>query len=378
MFAYSALSLPNALQYLLASLLWQKTPLVESPSLRFELRHEHGLSQSARPVFSDVRSPVELAPQEYTLNTRPLQIYKPTLHANLSSDQIRGLSFVPWNALDTEGPDVRDRETLLMLAKMANNAYQEPADKEWYHIGSDWNSSYPFGWEPNADGLRGHIFATPDNSTVVITVKGTDTGWLTGGGGPTLDLLGPQYAIVMKVVTSVIKNLYYNVSYMYPSADIWLVGHSLGGSLASLIGVTFGAPVVAFEAPAEKLAAQRLHLPSPPSTQHVTHVYHTADPIPMGVCNGVSSACAIGGYAMETRCHLGNIIRYDTVSKLGWGVSVRNHGIRVIVDMLSAEWDSDNPGAVPDLFEEEDCVDCFNWEFGHFRNASVAACADNV
>lgn len=45
--------------------------------------------------------------------------------------------------------------------------------------------SYPFGWEPDADGFRGHIFATPDNSTVVISVKGTSAGWYTGGGGPT-------------------------------------------------------------------------------------------------------------------------------------------------------------------------------------------------
>lgn len=42
-----------------------------------------------------------------------------------------------------------------------------------------------------------------------------------------------------------------------------LTGHSLGGSVSSLIGLTFGAPVVTFEAPAEKLAATRLHLPSP-------------------------------------------------------------------------------------------------------------------
>lgn len=43
------------------------------------------------------------------------------------------------------------------------------------------------------------------------------------------------------------------------------LGHSLGGSLASLIGATFGPPVVAFEAPGEKVAAARLHLPSPVS-----------------------------------------------------------------------------------------------------------------
>ena len=42
-----------------------------------------------------------------------------------------------------------------------------------------------------------------------------------------------------------------------------LTGHSLGGALASLLGATFGVPVVAFEAPGEKLAATRLHLPTP-------------------------------------------------------------------------------------------------------------------
>lgn len=44
--------------------------------------------------------------------------------------------------------------------------------------------SYPFGWEPDEDGFRGHVFATPDNSTVVLAIKGTSMGIL-GGGGPT-------------------------------------------------------------------------------------------------------------------------------------------------------------------------------------------------
>ncbi|KAJ7577203.1 hypothetical protein C8J56DRAFT_798985, partial [Mycena floridula] len=77
------------------------------------------------------------------------------------------------------------------------------------------------------------------------------------------------------------------------------------GALASLLGATYGVPVVTFEAPGEKMAARRLHLPSPvrlgffycgmlsyddqPSTQHIIHVYHTADPITMGTCNGILS-----------------------------------------------------------------------------------------
>lgn len=66
------------------------------------------------------------------------------------------------------------------------------------------------------------------------------------------------------------------------------------------MGLTFGAPVVAFESPGEAMTARRLHLPSPvsqtppefflvilihvglkPSLQHITHVYHTADVCPI-------------------------------------------------------------------------------------------------
>jgi len=43
------------------------------------------------------------------------------------------------------------------------------------------------------------------------------------------------------------QNLYNNITSLYPNANTWVVGHSLGGSLASLLGVTFGVPVVAFE-----------------------------------------------------------------------------------------------------------------------------------
>ncbi|KAI0683195.1 alpha/beta-hydrolase [Cytidiella melzeri] len=289
---------------------------------------------------------------------------------------------------------------------MSNNAYYDDrGQKGWYDLGPDWSTSYPFGWEPDADGFRGHIFATEDNSTVVLSVKGTSTRLM---GGPTVikdkfndNLLfscccarvGPTWSTVCgcyegsykcdqnclensiaeeSLFYSVGINLYNNVTYMYPNANIWLTGHSLGGSLSSLLGVTFGVPVVAFEAPGERLAASRLHLPSPPSLQHITHVYHSADPIPQGKCTGISSACSLGGYALETGCHLGKTILYDTVSKLGWSVDARTHGIAVIVEkLLAMEWE----GGVPEAVEESDCVDCYAWEFGNFRNSSLQTCS---
>lgn len=33
--------------------------------------------------------------------------------------------------------------------------------------------SFPIGWENPIDGFRGHVFVNPDNTTVVLSVKGT-------------------------------------------------------------------------------------------------------------------------------------------------------------------------------------------------------------
>lgn len=33
--------------------------------------------------------------------------------------------------------------------------------------------SFPFGWDNDEDGFRGHVFASRDNSTVVLSIKGT-------------------------------------------------------------------------------------------------------------------------------------------------------------------------------------------------------------
>ena len=63
----------------------------------------------------------------------------------------------------------------------------------------------------------------------------------------------------------------------------------------------------------------------------------------MGTCTGVRSFCSIGGFALESRCHLGQVILYDTVQKLKWSDDARTHGIKVVVDKILAddsEWNS--------------------------------------
>ena len=61
-----------------------------------------------------------------------------------------------WEDVEVLGPDIRDRQTLLALAKMSSNAYTIPDGGEWWPV-DGWNETMPFGWEPDSDGLRGHV-----------------------------------------------------------------------------------------------------------------------------------------------------------------------------------------------------------------------------
>jgi lipase ATG15 len=74
---------------------------------------------------------------------------------------------------------------------MTGNAYGLPGGKRWYDLDPAWNTvrsvsimpfapsqsfpaqSFPFGWEDAADGFRGHVFLSSDNSTVILSIKGT-------------------------------------------------------------------------------------------------------------------------------------------------------------------------------------------------------------
>jgi len=87
----------------------------------------------------------------------------------------------------------------------------------------------------------------------------------------------------------------------------------------------------------------------------------------MGTCTGVTSLCSIGGFALESRCHLGQVVLYDTVQKLGWSVNVRNHGIKVVVDKLLADdsqWKTKGE-------ETQGVLSMFNWGWGRKTPANA-------
>lgn len=307
-----------------------------------------------------------------------------------------------WTVDDVAGPNYTDKTTVVTMAKMAANAYvAEPWTGEWKDVKEGFNYTDDFGWQN--DGLRGHIFADEHNKTVVIGLKGTSMAIFDGAdttgndklndnlfascccaqGGQYLwrqvcDCMTDQYqcnntCLVKQLQEKdhyywAVRDLYHNVTERYPDSDIWLAGHSLGGVVSGLLGLTYGLPVMTYEAYPDALAASRLGLPVPPGYQigsHSTrgdlgihHYGHTADPIYMGSCNSASSLCTLAGYAMEGLCHTGKTCIYDTVKDLGWRVGVGSHRIVSVIKDVLMKYDT-----VPVCEEDKQCQDCADWSF---------------
>lgn len=133
-----------------------------------------------------------------TLKSRQTTVHRPRSLTVLHRARLRSLHFgesekVDWDSTEVQGPDVEDKHTLAQLARMSGNAYAMPGQKSWYDVDQAWNTvcsrtylyilvysyllaviqSFPFGWEDADDGFRGHVFLSSDNSTIVLSIKGT-------------------------------------------------------------------------------------------------------------------------------------------------------------------------------------------------------------
>ncbi|KAI9934709.1 hypothetical protein ASPWEDRAFT_186350 [Aspergillus wentii DTO 134E9] len=336
------------------------------------------------------------------LADRRLSVIEGHLMAARSRGSVSALSPSDWVMDELAGPNITDKNTVLSLARMTANDYiEQPGTEDWRDVSAPFNYSSSFGWA--GDGLRGHIYADKTNSTIVISIKGTSAALFDGYGTTTNDkendnllfscccgeggsylwrqVCDCQTSAYTANLTCIVDamtgenryyrasiDLYSNVTQLYPGASVWLTGHSLGGALSSLLGLTFGLPVVTFEAVPEALPAARLGLPSPPGTDPLlpqkrkyTGAYHfgnTADPVYMGTCNGLTSVCTWGGYAMESACHSGQMCVYDTVGDKGWSVGIGSHRIKSVIPNVIEAYD-DVPPCVP----EEECYDCALWKF---------------
>lgn len=117
-----------------------------SSHLQLDLQELEGINQnSEQPWFiPSVTHP--LPPNLAELKIQPTTVYRPrsldALHCtrllslqNAQSDTKQ----VVWDALEVEGPDISNLNTIIQLARMAGNAYALPGQKNWYEVDPAWN-----------------------------------------------------------------------------------------------------------------------------------------------------------------------------------------------------------------------------------------------
>ncbi|QRV90522.1 Lipase [Ceratobasidium sp. AG-Ba] len=164
----------------------------------FTLRHVHAAhSESGRIRWADAPQLATASGKyygpssSYVIHAERIKLHKPFSQAAFhavreNSRQQRSQSIfgsghnhgqsLGWQEDDVRGPAIDKRETLLTLAKMTNNAYFHKNERGWYDLGGNWTSDHNIGWDPEVDGFRGHVFLSADNSTVVLSIKGTSAG----------------------------------------------------------------------------------------------------------------------------------------------------------------------------------------------------------
>ncbi|KAH8683347.1 Alpha/Beta hydrolase protein [Tricladium varicosporioides] len=357
--------------------------------------------------------PVEEVNRPLVARTKSLQIHRlkdrrpsivdPMVAAAREYDQVWASNTDAWTHDNVAGPDVTDKETVLTFAQMAANAYVSvPGTGDWKDVEGGFNRTDDkgFGWD--SDGLRGYLYADENNSTIVIGLKGTTLAIWDGDGTTTNDkendnlffscCCGQQGSTFYRTVcdcatgtytcnlsclkTSLKKenryyaaarSLYGNVTAMYPDSQVWMSGHSLGGAVSAMIGLTYGIPALTFEAVPDALPANRLGLPIPPGIdpdrpgqRDFTGAFHfgnNADPIYMGTCNGATASCSYAGYALESACHTGRECTFDVVNNNGTRVSVISHKIIWMINNVIKQYYT-----MPECKFTPECYDCPLWK----------------
>ncbi|OLY79126.1 putative lipase atg15 [Smittium mucronatum] len=248
-------------------------------------------------------------------------------------------------------PDVTDKKTLIGLAKMCFNSYYPEENKEWLYLGENWDHQAK-GWDTN--GLKAQIYTSKLDRVVIIAFKGTSFPWISNVNFET----AKNDRLNVNMVIDVIKR--------YPGSYVALTGHSLGGSIASLVGLVLGVPAVSFEAPGDQLAATRLGFPKQSlnimQRLPIWHIGHKADPIYNGECVGIFSACQTAGYVMESKCHVGNKCVLDTEKDLGYESSIFKHQLEFVINEVLDKY-GDQGFKIPTCKPFTNCMDCEEWKF---------------
>lgn len=294
-------------------------------------------------------------------------------------------------------------ENVRSLAAMSYNVYFD-TDTRWIDV----NLNKTVDMSMTNDSVRAYLFSNEDMTINVLVFKGTSIYWETKqkGGTDTVandkfndnlffsccfykqsNIFTQDHCKCLKGTcktqldkqecqrlcyknSTTFENNYLNVannitqyalSFLKKTAEnpiVLFAGHSLGGAIATMMGILHEKQVVTFESPGEKRYVDLIGLQyNQKQTERMYHFGHNADIIFTGKCKGYMSWCYLGGYFIETKCHIGLVCEYDTINQLGLRESIFTHKIQYVLDNVISKWN----GTLPTCKYTSECEDCTKW-----------------
>lgn len=286
-------------------------------------------------------------------------------------------------------------DTILTLANISHNVYYRDR-KNWDDI--KYNNTHDIS--KDNETVRAYVFSNEDSTVNIIAIKGTSlrylSTWSTGKNDKYNDNLyfsccyykelsnykcEEENSTDLKIKKDSICNKncykesldfeknYYNVAKNiieivkqtldFDKSLIIFTGHSLGGALSTMMGITYNKEVVTFETPGEKHYIDLSGIKY--NETHINKIYHyghNADIIFTGKCKGTLSLCYLGGYIIETKCHIGKVCEYDVKNKLNISESIFTHKIQYVIENIITKWNNTLPKC-----EIRECSECEEWEY---------------
>jgi len=158
----------------------------------------------------------------------------------------------------------------------------------------------------------------------------------------------------INIITNIIENMKKDIN--FDTEIVVFTGHSLGGTLATMMGMKYNKQVISFDSPGTRHYINLLNIQE--NTEQIYHFGHTADSIMHGDCG---STCNLLGYNLDTECHVGYTCVYDSKKKLGYFDSIRYHQLKWIIDYILPHWETD----FPECIFNKPCKErnCDKWEY---------------
>jgi len=290
-------------------------------------------------------------------------------------------------------------ELVKILANMSYNAYTSHNSSHWNDI--PLNNSLDIGYH---DTIHAYLFSDESYSKNIIAFKGTSVNWFESADDDissrntvyndklndnlyfsccyysqtslynTTSICEPSrnerricqkdcYTNSLKysfnyynIALDIMKNITKTID--LANSELIFTGHSLGGTIATLMGIEYNKTVVTFESPGEKHYIDLLGLDYTYVQDKIYHFGHNADTLFTGKCHGISSLCYLGGYMIYTKCHIGNVCEYDSIGNLGLSDSILTHKLKYVIDHVMKYWDN-----LPVCVKNTTCTDCETWSY---------------